>query len=73
MTRIKKFFKFVVLIEDSDEFDSITTQFIQQDTSMNSATLINSSQSHSITTSETARKASVKNVTKKTRVDSKRR
>ncbi len=73
MTRIKRFFKFVVLIEDNDEFDSITTQFIQRDTSMNSVTLINLSQSHSIITSETTRKTFVKNVTKKTRIDNKRK
>ncbi len=69
MTRIKRSFKFVVIIENNDEFDSITMQFIQQDTSMNFATLINSSQSYLIITSETARKTFVKIVTKKTRVE----
>ncbi len=73
MTHIQRFLKFVVIIENNDEFDSITTQFIQQDTSINFVMLINSSQSYSIITSKRARKTFIKNVTKKTQINNKRK
>jgi hypothetical protein len=69
MTRTKKFLKFVIKIVDNDD------EVMIDDTQTNFATLNNSSQSHSIITTKTARKASVflKKVTKNARADNKRK
>jgi hypothetical protein len=74
MTRTKKSLTFVIkIVNNDDKINLVDESFMNKDTSTNFVTLIESSQSRSITQTDTARKVSVslKKVTKNARADKK--